>query len=175
MFLYYIAKFHKIHYLFVKMSILNISNDLFTNLGLVVSDQCSHTIKAAVFADEDNTSFIDHREFGGSVFSRMENVFEYIMLNYIESYGTGIRQKKEHRSHGAPKFSYYKEMEISDFSIAASNPFHQTQFYTSATLHCCLLNNKYNYVANRKYCIYIFVFIHFHYFIRRIIIYPLSL
>ena len=94
MFLYYIAKFHKIHYLFVKMSILNISEDLFTNLGLVVSDQCRHTIKAAVCADEDNTSFIDHREFGGSVFSRMENVFEYIMLNYIESYGTGIRQKR---------------------------------------------------------------------------------
>ena len=66
-------------------------------------------------------------------------------------------------------------MEISDFSIAASNPFHQTQFYTSETLHCCLLNNKYNYVTNRKYRIYIFVFIHFHYFIWRIIIYPLSL
>lgn len=75
------------------MSVLNISDDLFTNLGLIVSDQCSHTIKAAVFADEDNTSFIDHREFGGSVFNQMENVFEYIMLNYIESYGTGIRQK----------------------------------------------------------------------------------
>ena len=73
------------------MSILNISNDLFTNLGLVVSDQCSHTIKAAVFADEDNTSFIDHREFGGSVFNPMAKVFENIILNYIEAYGTGIR------------------------------------------------------------------------------------
>ena len=63
------------------LGIVNISDDLFTNLGLIVSDQCSHTIKAAVFADEDNTNFIDHREFGGSVFSQMENVFEYIMLN----------------------------------------------------------------------------------------------
>ena len=63
------------------LGIVNINDNLFTNLGLIVSDQCSHTIKAAVFADEDNTSFIDHREFGGSVFSQMENVFEYIMLN----------------------------------------------------------------------------------------------
>lgn len=63
------------------LGIVNISDDLFTNLGLIVSDQCSHTIKAAVFADEDNTSFIDHREFGGSVFSQIENAFEYIMLN----------------------------------------------------------------------------------------------
>lgn len=63
------------------LGIVNINDDLFTNLGLIVSDQCSHTIKAAVFADEDNTNFIDHREFGGSVFSQMENVFEYIMLN----------------------------------------------------------------------------------------------
>lgn len=63
------------------LGIVNINDNLFTNLGLIVSDQCSHTIKAAVFADEDNTNFIDHREFGGSVFSQMENVFEYIMLN----------------------------------------------------------------------------------------------
>ena len=63
------------------LGIVNISDGLFTNLGLIVSDQCSHTIKAAVFADEDNTSFIDHREFGGSVFSQIESAFEYIMLN----------------------------------------------------------------------------------------------
>lgn len=63
------------------LGIVNISDDLFTNLGLIVSDQCSHTIKTAVFADEDNTSFIDHREFSGSVFSQIENAFEYIMLN----------------------------------------------------------------------------------------------
>lgn len=63
------------------LGIVNINDGLFTNLGIIVSDQCSHTIKAAVFADEDNTSFIDHREFGGSVFSQIESAFEYIMLN----------------------------------------------------------------------------------------------
>ena len=63
------------------LGIVNINDNLFTNLGLIVSDQCHHTIKAAVFADENNTDFIDHREFGGSIFSQMEYAFEYIMLN----------------------------------------------------------------------------------------------
>lgn len=63
------------------LGIVSISDSLFTNLGLIISDQCRHTIKAAVFADEENISFIDHREFGGSVFSQIENAFEYIMLN----------------------------------------------------------------------------------------------
>lgn len=63
------------------LGIVNVNDELFTNLGLTISDQCKHTIKAAVFADEENLSFIDHKEFGGSVFSQIENAFEYIMLN----------------------------------------------------------------------------------------------
>lgn len=63
------------------LGIVSINDELFTNLGLIISDQCRHTIKAAVFADEENLSFIDHKEFGGSVFSQIENAFEYIMLN----------------------------------------------------------------------------------------------
>lgn len=73
------------------LGIVNINDELFTNLGLIVSDQCSHTIKAAVFADDDNTGFIDHREFGGSVFSQIESAFEYIMLNNkTKSFFSGI-------------------------------------------------------------------------------------
>lgn len=63
------------------LGIVSINDELFTNLGLIISDQCRHTIKAAVFADEENINFVDHREFGGSVFSQIENAFEYIMLN----------------------------------------------------------------------------------------------
>lgn len=63
------------------LGIVNVNDELFTNLGLIISDQCKHTIKAAVFADEENINFVDHREFGGSVFSQIENAYEYIMLN----------------------------------------------------------------------------------------------
>ncbi len=53
---------------------------LYTNLGLILSDSCSHTIKIAVFADSSNTEFRDNKEFGGSVFSQLEDAFNYLML-----------------------------------------------------------------------------------------------
>lgn len=56
------------------------TDGLFTNLGLILSDNCSHTIKIAVFADSSNTEFRDNKEFGGSVFSQLEDAFNYLML-----------------------------------------------------------------------------------------------
>lgn len=56
------------------------TDGLFTNLGLILSDNCSHTIKIAVFADPSNTEFRDNKEFGGSVFSQLEDAFNYLML-----------------------------------------------------------------------------------------------
>lgn len=53
---------------------------LYTNLALILSDQCSHTIKVAVFADDANTSFRDNKEFGGSVFRQLEDAFHYLRL-----------------------------------------------------------------------------------------------
>ena len=54
--------------------------DLFSNLALLISDQCTHTIKAAVFGDESNTVFKDQKEFGGSIFTQLEDAFHYLML-----------------------------------------------------------------------------------------------
>ncbi|MBQ4187870.1 MAG: putative DNA binding domain-containing protein [Firmicutes bacterium] len=53
---------------------------LFTNLALLVSDQCMHTTKVAVFGDQANTVFKDSREFGGSIFSQLEETFSYLRL-----------------------------------------------------------------------------------------------
>ena len=55
-------------------------NDLYTNLAFILSDQCVHTTKVAVFGDEANTIFKDSKEFGGSVFTQMEDTFAYLML-----------------------------------------------------------------------------------------------
>ena len=55
-------------------------DELFTNLALLLSDQCAHTTKVAVFADEGNTKFRDSKEFGGSIFEQLENTFNYLML-----------------------------------------------------------------------------------------------
>jgi ATP-dependent DNA helicase RecG len=66
-----------------KYSVLGIRNhaqQLYTNLGLLLSDQCAHTIKVAVFADEQNTVFRDRKEFTGSVLEQLEETFSYLQL-----------------------------------------------------------------------------------------------
>lgn len=55
-------------------------NDVFTNLALLLSDQCLHTTKIAVFNDEFCTEFRDSKEFGGSVFNQFENAVNYLAL-----------------------------------------------------------------------------------------------
>ena len=65
---------------FSALGIKNISDKMYTNLALIVSDQCEHTIKIAVFSDEANTVFKAHKEFGGSVFKQIDEAFEYLML-----------------------------------------------------------------------------------------------
>ena len=54
---------------------------LYTNLGLLLSDQCVHTIKVAVFQGIDQMLFKDRREFGGSLFKQMNEVYDFIDLH----------------------------------------------------------------------------------------------
>ncbi len=51
---------------------------LYTNLALLLSDQCTHTIKAAVFQGTDQVIFTDRREFSGSLMKQMNEVYEFI-------------------------------------------------------------------------------------------------
>lgn len=55
-------------------------DEMYSNLALLLSDQCAHTTKVAVFADEGNTKFRDSKEFGGSIFEQLESTFNYLML-----------------------------------------------------------------------------------------------
>lgn len=54
---------------------------IFTNLGLLLSEQCSHTIKAAVFEGEDQGIFRDRREFTGSLLSQLNQAYDYIDIH----------------------------------------------------------------------------------------------
>lgn len=51
---------------------------LYSNLALLLSDQCAHTIKVAVFQGTDQTVFKDRREFTGSLMQQMNDVYEFI-------------------------------------------------------------------------------------------------
>ena len=62
------------------LGIRNRTQELFTNLGLLLSEQCAHTIKVAVFADEQNTVFRDRKEFTGSVLAQLEETYDYLQL-----------------------------------------------------------------------------------------------
>ena len=55
-------------------------DELYSNLALIISDQCAHTTKVAVFADEENTKFRDSKEFGGSIFEQLDNTYAYLAL-----------------------------------------------------------------------------------------------
>jgi len=50
----------------------------YTNLGLLLSEECTHTIKLAVFQGSKKTVFKERREFTGSVISQVEKVYEYL-------------------------------------------------------------------------------------------------
>ncbi|ORU00170.1 hypothetical protein D081_1264 [Anaerovibrio sp. JC8] len=67
----------------VQMQSLGITNSdgMYTNLGLLVSDQCPHIIKGAVFRGTDCLDFQDRKEFSGSVFKQMNDAYSYLELN----------------------------------------------------------------------------------------------
>ena len=53
-------------------------DNLYSNLGLLLSDQCVHTIKVDVFQGTDQTIFKDSREFAGSLMQQMNEVYDFI-------------------------------------------------------------------------------------------------
>ena len=53
-------------------------DEIYTNLGLLLSDQCVHTIKVAAFQGTDQSIFKDRKEFTGSLFKQMADIYGYI-------------------------------------------------------------------------------------------------
>ena len=54
------------------------ADGVYTNLGLLLSEQCPHTIKAAVFEGTNQNVFKDRREFSGSLMQQLNEVYDYI-------------------------------------------------------------------------------------------------
>lgn len=54
------------------------SDKLYTNLSLLVSDQCRHSIKFAVFQGEDKDVFKDRKEMTGSLFTQLADTYRLI-------------------------------------------------------------------------------------------------
>ena len=65
---------------FTSLGLLNPEDKQFTNLAWLLSDQCQHTLKIAVFAGEDKSIFKDRKEFSGSIFRQLEEGYAYLQL-----------------------------------------------------------------------------------------------
>lgn len=57
------------------------SDGLYTNLAFLLSDQCTHTIKVAVFQGVDQSIFIDRKEFEGSLLHQMNEIYTYLEIH----------------------------------------------------------------------------------------------
>lgn len=54
------------------------SDGTYTNLGMLLSDQCVHTIKLAVFDGSKKSVFRDRKELEGSLLAQLEDAYAYI-------------------------------------------------------------------------------------------------
>ena len=64
-----------------KQTLKLIQDGIYTNLAYLLSDQCTHTVKAAVFGGTDQSIFKDRREFSGSLLRQLNDVYSYIDLH----------------------------------------------------------------------------------------------
>lgn len=73
----------KVPYDATKMQTLGMvsSDGIYSNVALLLSEQCPNTIKAATFAGVDQSVFQDRREFTGSLFQQMEDLYAYLDLH----------------------------------------------------------------------------------------------
>ncbi|MCT4584590.1 MAG: AAA family ATPase [Peptostreptococcaceae bacterium] len=64
----------------VQMKTLGIlsPDDIYTNMGLLVSDQCKHSIKIAIFQGDDKSIFKDRKELEGSLFDQLNEAYKTI-------------------------------------------------------------------------------------------------
>lgn len=52
----------------------------YSNVAFLLSDQCTATIKTATFNGTDKLNFQDRKEYSGSLFDQMENVYQYLEM-----------------------------------------------------------------------------------------------
>ena len=98
-------------------------NGVYTNLGLLLSDQCPYTTKIAVFSDEELTVFRDSREFGGSICRQFEDAVGYLGLcNRTASTIRGvIRTDKRDYPEEAIREALLNAIVHRDYNFSGSN------------------------------------------------------
>lgn len=96
---------------------------LYTNLGLLLSDQCPFSIKAAVFQGTDQRLFKDRREFTGPLLAQLEDCYAYMQLsNQTSAEFHGLyRQDKKSYPEEALREALLNSLIHRDYAFSASS------------------------------------------------------
>lgn len=98
-------------------------DDLYTNLALLLSDQCETTTKVALFQGTDKEVFRDRKEFSGSVLKQLEDVYQFIdLVNKIKATFSGLdRTDVRDYPEEAVREALLNSIVHRDYSFSGSN------------------------------------------------------
>ena len=98
-------------------------DNLYTNLALLLSDQCEVTTKVAIFQGTDKAIFRDRKEFSGSIIKQLDDVFQFIDLNNkTKASFSGLeRIDKRDYPEEAVRESLLNSIVHRDYSFSGSN------------------------------------------------------
>lgn len=96
---------------------------LYTNLALLLSDQCETTTKVALFQGTDKEVFRDRKEFTGSILKQLEEVHQFInLLNKTKATFSGLdRTDMRDYPEEAVRESLLNSIVHRDYSFSGSN------------------------------------------------------
>lgn len=96
---------------------------LYTNLALLLSDQCETTTKVALFQGTDKEVFRDRKEFTGSIQKQLEDVYQFIeLVNKTKATFSGLnRFDKRDYPEEAVREALLNSIVHRDYSFSGSN------------------------------------------------------
>lgn len=96
---------------------------LYTNLALLLSDQCETTTKVALFQGTDKELFRDRKEFTGSILKQLEDVYQFIdLMNKTKATFFGLnRSDRRDYPEEAVREALMNSIVHRDYSFSGSN------------------------------------------------------
>jgi len=101
---------------------LQTTDGVYTNLGLLLSDQSVHTVKLAVFEGIEKEIFKDRREFSGSLLGQLEDVYAFLdMYNHNHAKVKGLyREDRRDYPEDALREALLNALVHRDYSFSSS-------------------------------------------------------